>query len=1595
MKKIDLTACLTVLFIFFIFCKVYSQPWMENFGDRTALNFYQIQTAFYDYWQDKDSSQKGAGWKQFKRWEWFWKPKVYPTGEFPNPMQVYKESKAFEQSKGNNDELQNIHWRFIGPSESSGGYRGLGRINVVRTDPQNNRIIWAGSASGGLWLSTNGGDSWSTKTDNLSSLGISDIAINPDNPEEIYIATGDTDWGYYYSAGVLKSTDKGNTWNTTGLNWQISQTRLIGRLLIDPANTETLYAACDNGIYKTTNAGTDWTKINNSSFYKPDMEFKPNDMQTIYISGKKILKTTDGGNTWTQLNNGFPSSGIGRIALGITPDSVSFVYALVAGTNNAFIGLYRSTNSGNSWELMSDSPNILGWSPLGDDNGGQGHYDLCIEVDQFDANTIYAGGINVWKSTDGGQDWDLNTMWYDIGSGVPVIHADQHDLRFVPNTNIMLCGNDGGVYKTTNGGDSWSWIGSGLEITQFYRLGSANSDFDMVVAGCQDNGTKLVDGNNWRDLLGGDGTECFIDYENKNVIYISTQNGGIRKSTDRGSTFIEIKNNIDEEGAWITPFVMHPENHNTIYAGYENIWMSTNGGNQWAKLSDFTGGRKLQHIEISPSNYEVIYTASYNNLYRTTDGGNNWIRLNRPVDLAVSDIAVHSNNPDKIWITVSGFNASNKVFKSEDGGQNWDNITGNLPNVPANTIYYQKYSPDRIFAGMETGVYYKDIHDDNWSEAGNGLPNVIINELEIHECAGKLRAATYGRGLWEAMLPNAMEAVELTAPENNSDKNPPNDLSLEWKKNTYADVYHLQVAANSSMSNLVIEEKSIKTNQFTLNGLDAFTEYFWRVQAVNGCSESDWSIINKFETFLDAPELLEPADKSKGIVIKPELAWKEIKDAQSYHIQIALDNEFKEIIFDSTNIEKTYVNIFDLDYYTSYFWRVSSVLNTKESIWSDVFSFTTIIAPPKLESPGNFNTAIPTEGIFKWDSVEGAEKYHIQLASKDNFSEIILERYVDSNSAEYSKLNFNKNFHWRVRSKNQISESDWSQPHSFITVLNEPVLFKPPNGTKHLPTDYEFGWKFVDGANRFDLRISSNEDMSEPIVDMKNIRDTREEVSGLDNYTLYYWQVKAKNDTNESEWADKITFRTIVGQPELVMPANYASSVGKKLRFEWKQIEGGNYYHFEISTDSNFKSTIFYIRTNKNYANYDKLETDTKYYWRVQAENDGVTGDWSDIWTFSTQITIPNLISPANSSTNIPSEGKLEWEDILNVSDYSLQLDDSPEFNSPEIKVNNLKKSEYSYSELNFKTKYFWKVKAEGIWGEGEWSDTYNFTTGLNVPDLIHPPNQSRAVSVSGKFRWQEVPFANSYNLQLSEDKQISNLIRNYNNIKNTEIEYKELEHYTTYYWRVQAVSNDQKADWSNINEFTTKLLPPTLLNPTYDQKNLPVNLTFSWSEVPGSEYYTLHLSEQRDFDPTLIEAGGIENTLYEVSDLNYDSVYYWRVRANEDDGSGEWSLSGQFKTKNSPSDVAHSEKPDIFLKAYPNPFDGITTLVIKIPDTKHVKLSINDMLGIETTVLVNKILDKGIYKIEWKPESGSSGLFIGKLSTGNTNLALQLIYAK
>lgn len=750
---------LLITFLLLFSLKSAGQNWHKMLTDGET-DFRKVQKAFYKEWKDKPI-ERGNGYKLFKRWEYFMSTRLDRKGRITNRGSVYYVRKTL-------NEKSEIAAKMIGDSpmwnplgikswlNGNHGYNpGNGRINCVTTLPGEENDLYIGAPVGGIWRRDFQTNEWEILSEDLVNVGVTDIYVDPDQTEIIYILTGDAYGSQTQSIGVMKSIDKGETWQHTGLEHGVYSGRFYYKLEVLPSNKNIMLVAGNSGIERSKDFGETWGNVLNGYTFS-DMLVHPLYDSIIYASARDtfgadvvFFKSSDWGETWEDLS--FPSNisdQVGRTAMAVSINEPDFVYLLAANTSGGFGGLYRSENAGETFRLISSSPNIVG--PSFDNNGGQGSYDLALAVNPEDAMEVYVGGFYVYKSTDGGDNFDRLNSWLYDDTDLPYIHADIHTLDFYNGS--LYSGNDGGIFVSRNNGTSWLDLSAGLDITQFYRIGLDPNNENIIVGGTQDNGSNLLINDQWYHIFGADGMEAIIDHTDAGTVYASFQFGGINKFTDYGETYQgQISQNSGAgSGGWITPYQMDPLDNEILYAGYADVWKIENAGVSWKKISDFKNSSLITDLQVSKLNPNYIYVTNGNDLMVTKDGGDIWASVSEGLPIEpITRIAISENDPDRVWITLGGLTEGEKVYYSEAAGESWVNVSEGLPNVPVNCIVHQKNSDNQLYVGTDIGVFERKNGDMEWQFFSNGLPSVIINELEIHTASAKLRAATFGRGIWE------------------------------------------------------------------------------------------------------------------------------------------------------------------------------------------------------------------------------------------------------------------------------------------------------------------------------------------------------------------------------------------------------------------------------------------------------------------------------------------------------------------------------------------------------------------------------------------------------------------------------------------------------------------------------------------------------------------------------------------------------------------------------------------------------------------------------------------------------------------------------
>jgi photosystem II stability/assembly factor-like uncharacterized protein len=591
----------------------------------------------------------------------------------------------------------------------------------------------------------------------------------------LYAGTGEANASSYsfIGNGVYKSTDAGQSWQHMGLE----ESAYVGRILVDHSDSDRVFvAACGTlfspnemrGIYRSTSGGNDWERVLfvSDSTAAVDIVQHPTDPNIFYAAmwermrgltyrrshgpTSGIYKTIDGGDTWTLLGNGLPGSGqMGRIGLAIAQNNPEIVYAFIDRlTGNSIATVYKTTNGGQNWFRTNDNT-------LSGMNSSFGWYFGQIRVDPQNDNRIWVLGVELYRSENGGNSYTQLAGYHNINE----IYVDHHAMYIHPTTGHIVHGNDGGLYRSSNYGNSWSKVNN-LPLTQFYAIEVDYLNPQRIYGGTQDNNTiRTWTGalNDWERILGGDGFYTLVDYTNSNIIFAEYQWGQLFRSLNGGNNFSYIANAWSNDRTnWSSPYVMHPTDPQTLYFGTYRVWKTTNRGTSWTAVSgDLThnltssGFSTISTIAISRLNPNYLLTGSDDGrVHLSTNAGFGWIDISEGLPVRwITRVAFDPFDLNTIYATVSGFRWDEPhpyVFRSTDLGQSWESISSNLPELPVNVIIADPGQQGRLIVGTDAGIFYTDNAGENWGSLMQGMPNVPVTDLKIHDPTRTLVAGTYG-----------------------------------------------------------------------------------------------------------------------------------------------------------------------------------------------------------------------------------------------------------------------------------------------------------------------------------------------------------------------------------------------------------------------------------------------------------------------------------------------------------------------------------------------------------------------------------------------------------------------------------------------------------------------------------------------------------------------------------------------------------------------------------------------------------------------------------------------------------------------------------
>lgn len=726
------------------------------------------------------------------RSDWFIFQRTYPFDRLP----VDARQRAYElrprraQPRGVVTQATR-EWTAIGPSPTTAAFFNnwgftSGRVNTVAVSPNDSNVVLIGSATGGIWRSTNGGLGFVPVADNQVDLAVGSIAFSESNPATVYAGLGDTKNGYLGS-GVLKSTNGGRTWTRIN-DGSLPSPCTVSKIAVDPANPNRVYLAqfsrlatdqiLSSGFYFSNDGGRSWTR--SRAGLARDIAIDQADSQTIYLAISRVdepgspsaglYRSTNGGQDWTRIFTSPYDQGTRDIRVAVTPADPRTIYIYTGGfTSNGFdVRVVISRDGGATWANLGSS-NI---------DTAQFGYNTYLFVDPRNASTVYLGSRDVYKSTDAGSSWTNLTRNFVRGPediilyepGGSTSHPDQHGLAFSPgNPNEIFISNDGGVSKSTDAGESFLSLNTTLTLTQFTSIATHPTNPFISYGGTQDNGTqrRFSGTQNWREFISGDGGDCVINPLDPSMVFTTFVRGNIFRFNSDGRGFDGQFGWNDTFGepdtgaaiAFYPPFTGNGVD-STLYFGTWRLFKSTTLAESWfapAPDTDLTKGSTskgrdvLTSIAVGKSDTNVIYTGSaQGRAMVSTDGGLSWADITAGLpDRSITSLAVHRSDPNTAYVTFSGFGTGH-VFKTTDRGSSWTNLSGNLPDIPANAFLIDPIASNTIYIGTDIGVFRSSKGGDQWEALDEGMPPAVVTGFSSQD-SGLIQIATYGRGAFEIM----------------------------------------------------------------------------------------------------------------------------------------------------------------------------------------------------------------------------------------------------------------------------------------------------------------------------------------------------------------------------------------------------------------------------------------------------------------------------------------------------------------------------------------------------------------------------------------------------------------------------------------------------------------------------------------------------------------------------------------------------------------------------------------------------------------------------------------------------------------------------
>lgn len=771
-----------------------------------SYNFYEVVDAAEAYFSTIDRNEKGSGWKPFERWRVQNEYKYYPDGVRSNvdPQFAEKQFQNFIKNNPTNKSLFNGRWRELGPNtidSITGHYSaGLGRVEDLYVSPQDSNLLYLGSRSGGFWRSIDGGANWTVTTDSLFAGGVNTFTVSPTNSDSILINVRNSRNGT--SHGIYRSTNGGISWTATNFNptqvgfGGLGTSFQILDIAYHPRVPSLVFIATNEGLFKSSNNLSSWSRALNQDDIN-QIAFHPTNDSILYVyntagtaTANQIYRSTNQGNTYSLTNSVQGNNFNKSVVIATSPVCPSCVY--FASDN----GVWLSKDEGQNFQFLSNPTESCD----------------AFSVSDLDTSIMIYGYVDLENSTDGGKNFTRTTRWSlgntnGAGNGnaasyqnsTNYIHADLRNSICV--NGVFYVATDGFIAKSNDHGVNWTILSEGTGIRENYSLGTSQSNHYRTICGSQDNGTSIYTEKGWVEFYGADGMEGIIHPLNDDWMIGSVQYGSRRLTQNGGFSQKSATPTNSANADWVAPLAYDPNNPMRIYDFRNRVYKSNDFSENWSTLGLPTFSGDIQKAAIAENNSNIIVVARGGSLAKSSNGGLNFFNIRNILpNYSIQDIAFDPQD-DNTMVVVYGRhnNDGQKVYITHNGGGSWTNITYNLGSMPIRSVVIDHTASKNIYVGAEIGVFVMPMNSTNWNLYNPGLPNTSILEMEINYGSNTLRAATWGRGLWEYAL---LARSNYPAITNTTITDPP---TLGTPKFSVAQFVNSKIHYNGSISSVYLE----------------------------------------------------------------------------------------------------------------------------------------------------------------------------------------------------------------------------------------------------------------------------------------------------------------------------------------------------------------------------------------------------------------------------------------------------------------------------------------------------------------------------------------------------------------------------------------------------------------------------------------------------------------------------------------------------------------------------------------------------------------------------------------------------------------------